>query len=140
VGRPLSDEEWARFETVSDLVQERTRLLPDAGAQVVFLFEDFEDYDEASWEKVMTREGVAAIVDRARVLLGAVEDWTAEVIESVLRVMLEEMGIGTGKGLQPLRVAVTGSSVSPPLFESMAALGKKKTLHRLDRASARLAT
>jgi len=140
VGRPLSEEEWARFEVVSDLVQERTRLLPDAGAQVVFLFEDFEDYDEASWEKVMTREGVAAIVDGSRVLLGGVEDWRAEVIESVLRVMLEEMGIGTGKGLQPLRVAVTGSSVSPPLFESMAALGKEKTLHRLDRARARLAT
>jgi glutamyl-tRNA synthetase len=48
--------------------------------------------------------------------------------------MLEEMAIGTGKGLQPLRVAVTGSSVSPPLFESMAALGKEKTLERLERA------
>jgi glutamyl-tRNA synthetase len=50
------------------------------------------------------------------------------------------MGIGTGKGLQPLRVAVTGSSVSPPLFESMAALGKEKTLERLERALGRLAS
>jgi glutamyl-tRNA synthetase len=52
--------------------------------------------------------------------------------------MLEELGIGAAKGLQPLRVAVTGSSVSPPLFESMAALGRGKTLERLDRARARL--
>jgi len=52
----------------------------------------------------------------------------------VLRAMLEELGLGAAKGLQPLRVAVTGSSVSPPLFESMAALGKEKTLERLERA------
>jgi glutamyl-tRNA synthetase len=52
--------------------------------------------------------------------------------------MLEEMAIGTGKGLQPLRVAITGSSVSPPLFESMAVLGKEKTLQRLAQARASL--
>ncbi|HZY30260.1 MAG TPA: glutamate--tRNA ligase, partial [Candidatus Methylomirabilis sp.] len=71
--------------------------------------------------------------------LEAVDDWRAEMIEPVLRGMLEEMGIGTGKALQPLRVAVTGFSVSPPLFESMAALGKAKTLERLERALRRLA-
>jgi glutamyl-tRNA synthetase len=54
--------------------------------------------------------------------------------------MLEEMGISPGKGLQPLRVALTGSSVSPPLFESMAALGKEKTLQRLQRARGLLST
>jgi glutamyl-tRNA synthetase len=53
--------------------------------------------------------------------------------------MLEELGLGAAKGLQPLRVAVTGSSVSPPLFESMEALGREKTLQRLDRANALLA-
>jgi glutamyl-tRNA synthetase len=52
--------------------------------------------------------------------------------------MLEEMGVGTGKGLQPIRVAATGSSVSPPLFESIAALGKEKTLARLARARGEL--
>ena len=134
VGRPLSEDEWGSFQAVSDLVQERTRLLPEAGAQVVFLFEDWAEYDETSWEKVMTKEDVALIVGKARALLEGVGVWEPGVIESTLRAMLEEMGVGTGKGLQPLRVAVTGSSVSPPLFESMGALGREKTLHRLDRA------
>ncbi|MEX1125168.1 MAG: glutamate--tRNA ligase [Acidimicrobiia bacterium] len=138
VGRPLDPIEWKRFESVADLVQERTRFLPEAGEQVVFLFEDFDDYDAASWEKVMTKEGVTEIITEARQRLVGINDWKAGAIESVLRVMLEEMGIGTGKGLQPLRVAVTGSSVSPPLFESMAALGKEKTLERLARAVRRL--
>jgi glutamyl-tRNA synthetase len=134
VGRPLSTEEWERFESVAVLVQERTRLLPDAGEQVVFLFEDFDVYDEASWEKVMTKDGVSGIIVEARARLDGIESWDAGGIESVLRGMLEEMGLGAAKGLQPLRVAVTGSSVSPPLFESMAALGKSKTLERLERA------
>ena len=134
VGRPLDAEEWKRFETVAALVQERTRLLPEAGEQVVFLFEDFDEYDEASWEKVMTKDGVIGIITEARQRLEGIDEWDAREIEPVLREMLEELGISAAKGLQPLRVAVTGSSVSPPLFESMAALGKEKALERLDRA------
>lgn len=134
VGRALGPAEWGRFGMVAGLVQERTKLLPEAGEQVVFLFEDFDDYEAASWEKVMSKEGVSDIVHAARDRLAAVEEWSGAEIETTLRSLLEEKGIGLGKGLQPLRVAVTGSSVSPPLFESMAALGKDKTLERLSRA------
>jgi glutamyl-tRNA synthetase len=134
VRRPLSTEEWQRFESVAALVQERTRFLPEAGEQVAFLFEDFDDYDAASWDKVMTKEGVAGIIKEARRRLEDVVEWKAGVIEPVLRAMLDELGLGAAKGLQPLRVAVTGSSVSPPLFESIAALGKEKTLARLGMA------
>jgi glutamyl-tRNA synthetase len=140
VGRPLGPDEWSRFESVAGLVQERTRLLPEAGEQVVFLFEDFDEYDEASWQKVMAKEGVVEVVSEASQRLRGIDDWDAGTIESVLRGMLDELGIGAAKGLQPLRVAVTGSSVSPPLFESMAALGKEKTLERLDKALSKLAT
>jgi len=134
VGRALAEDEWSRFLAVSDLVRERTHLLPEAGEQVVFLFDDFDEFDQASWERVMTKDGVGAILDRAGEGLAALGDWTAPGIEAVLRGMLEEHGVGAAKGLQPIRVAVTGSSVSPPLFESLAALGKEKTLERLLRA------
>jgi glutamyl-tRNA synthetase len=139
VGRPLGGEEWARFESVAALVQERTRFLPEAGEQVVFLFEDFEKYDPAAWDNVMTKDGVPGILTSARGRLATVEPWDAASIEGELRAMLEEKGLGAAKGLQPLRVAVTGSSVSPPLFESMAALGREKTLERLDRTLGLLA-
>ena len=139
VGRLLDEEESARFDAVADLVQERTRLLPEAGQQVVFLFEDFDEYDRAAWDKVMAKDGVPGILKTASEYLASLDTWSAAAIEAVLRGMLEEMGIGAAKGLQPLRVAVTGSSVSPPLFESMAALGKEKTLERLARAQRELA-
>jgi glutamyl-tRNA synthetase len=139
VGRPLDEDESARFDAVADLVQERTRLLPEAGEQVVFLFEDFDEYDRAAWDKVMAKDGVPGILQTALERLGPLDTWSAADIEAVLRGMLEEMGLGAAKGLQPLRVAVTGSSVSPPLFESMAALGREKTLERLERALRELA-
>jgi len=136
--RSLTDDEWSRFESISDLVQERTKLLPEAGEQVVFLFEDFETYEEKSWEKVMTKDGVKEILSAARDTLADLEEWDHASIEKSLRGMIESMGIGVGKALQPIRVAVTGTSVSPPLFECLAALGRDKSMQRLDRAMALL--
>jgi glutamyl-tRNA synthetase len=138
VGRQLDEADLSRFEEISPLVQERTKLLPEAGEQVTFLFTDIDEYDEKSWEKVMTKDGISDILKAASDRLGHLEPWTAEVIEESLRAMLAEMEIGVGKGLQPMRVAVTGSSVSPPLFESMAVLGKEKTVARLNAARSRL--
>ena len=134
VGRGLSDDEWARFEEIGPLVQERTRLMPEAGEQVTFLFGDLAGYDEKSWSKVMTKDGVPAILDEARLALSDLDVWSTGPIEVALRSMIEGMAIGVGKALQPIRVAVTGSSVSPPLFESLAVLGREPTLERIARA------
>ena len=134
VGRPLNDDEWERFETIGSLVQERTKLLPEAGQQVVFLFNDLGGYDPKSWDKVMTKDGVADVLDAGLAVLTGVSSWDTESIETALRTLPERLGIGAGKAFQPLRVAVCGSSVSPPLFESMAALGRIATLARIDRA------
>lgn len=131
VGRSLSDDEWTRFEEIAPLVQERTRLMPEAGQQVVFLFDDLAGYDEKSWTKVMTKDGVPAILDAARLALSDLDVWSTGSIEVALRSMIEGMAIGVGKALQPIRVAVTGSSVSPPLFESLAVLGRDVTLQRI---------
>ena len=134
IGRELTAGEWEEFESIAPLVQERTKLLPEAGAQVVFLFEDFEDYDEQSWAKVMAKDGVADVLDEGEKALSTLEKWDAASIESALRAVPEKLGIGAGKAFQPLRVAITGSSVSPPLFESIAALGRERALERLARA------
>ncbi|MGB7861413.1 MAG: glutamate--tRNA ligase [Acidimicrobiia bacterium] len=138
VGRALTGEEWARFIEIAPLVQERTKLLPEAGAQVGFLFNEIEDYDEKSWDKVMSKEGVTDMLASGLAALGEVDDWSTESIETALRALPERLGMGAGKVFQPLRIAVTGSSVSPPLFESMAALGRAPTLARIEQAREKL--
>ncbi len=87
----------------------------------------------------MTKEGAAEAVVGARDRLADVEDWSTESVEATLRGMLEDLGLSARKGLQPLRVAISGSSVSPPLFESISALGRDRTVERLATAAARMA-
>ncbi|HEX5696246.1 MAG TPA: glutamate--tRNA ligase [Acidimicrobiia bacterium] len=134
IGRSLTDHEWDVFGEIAPLVQERTKLLPEAGEQVVFLFEDFDDFDTASWEKVMAKEGVAGVLEAGGAALRDLDVWDAGSVETALRAVPEKLGLGAGKVFQPLRVAVTGSSVSPPLFESIAALGRDRAMERIERA------
>ncbi len=136
--RALGEQEREAFALLAPAVQERAKLLTEVTDQVSFLFVAEPSFDEASWNKVMTGAEAPVALEGAIAALAAIEDWKVGEIEAVLRTMLEEHDLSARKGLQPLRVAVTGSSVSPPLFESMAALGKEPTLHRLEAALARL--
>jgi glutamyl-tRNA synthetase len=130
---------WDRFVGVAPLIQERMRLFSEVPSMAGFLFEETLSYDEDSWAKVMGGDQVEQVLGASRRHLETVDRWESEQIEAALRAMLDEIGIGARKGLQPLRVAITGSSVSPPLFESMAALGRDATFDRLAAARARLA-
>ena len=137
LGRALDADERGTLEKMAPLVQERTKMLPEASAQVRFIYEDV-DYDDESWNKVMTKEGVPAVIDEARGRLAKLDRWDTAEIETSLRTMLAELELSAGKGLQPIRVAVSGSTVSPPLFESLDALGREQTLHRLEQSRERL--
>lgn len=138
LGRPLDEGERRALTSVAPLIQERAKLLVEVPAQTRFLFVDEIEYDPASWDKVMTKPEAPVAVDGALARLDALGDWTTAAIEEVLRAMLDEHGLSAGKGLQPIRVAVTGSSVSPPLFESLEALGRDRSLARLREAARRL--
>lgn len=135
--RSLSTDELATLADIAPHVQERAKLLTEVPEQVRFLFGDIE-YDEGSWSKVMTKEGADLAVNGARQRLANLGEWSIESIEGTLREMLETLELSARKGLQPLRVAISGSSVSPPLFESIAALGRERTVARLGRAAARM--
>jgi glutamyl-tRNA synthetase len=139
LGHGLSPEQWGRFTELAPLIQERTKLLSEIAGQVGFLFVDKVEFDADSWAKVMNAEA-RPVLEAAESRLAQLEDWSAAEIEASLRSMLEELGLNARKGLQPLRVAVTGSTVSPPLFESMGVLGREATLKRLNAARRRLAS
>lgn len=137
LGRPLDDTERGRFAEIAPLVQERAKRLTEVAGQVRFLFADVE-MDATSWKKVMTKPEVGPVLEEALSLLEALEDWDTAEIEVALRGMLAELELSASKGLQPLRVAVSGSTVSPPLFESISVLGRERTIERLRQASAGL--
>ena len=137
LGRGLTAAERETFAAVAPLVQERSRRLTEVASQVRFLFAPVE-MEPASWESVMATPEARPALEGALAALSGLEGWDKEAVEAALRGVLAETGLSARKGLQPVRVAVTGSTVSPPLFESLAALGREATLDRLQAALAAL--
>ena len=133
LGRILDPAERSVFGEMAHLVQERARLLTEVPAQVRFLFAPVV-WDERSWQKVMTKPDARSAVEGGASLLAALDSWTADDIEGACRGLVRSLDLSVRKVFQPLRVAVTGSAVGPPLFESMAALGKEQTVQRLQAA------
>jgi len=134
LGRELSDEDRARYVKLVPLVKERTKLLADVAGQARFLFVGIDEYDEKSWQKVMAVDEGPIALDGALGVLEPLDEWTTESIDVALRSMLETTDLSARKGFQPVRVAISGSTVSPPLFESLEILGKPEALHRLQSA------
>lgn len=117
-------------------VKERMRTLREAADLLRFLFEDVEPDEKAS--KLIVEVGHDHLADAAH-RLDAVEDWTVEEIQRVLTDFQEASNLSRTKAWQPIRAAVTGSTVSPPLFESIALLGRERSLARLRGAAERAA-
>jgi glutamyl-tRNA synthetase len=97
-----------------------------------FLLDDEVEVDAAAAAKVLTAEGRGFLADAAK-RLEPLEPWTAATVEATLRALQEEQGLKARTAFQPVRLAVTGKLVSPPLFESMELLGKACCLGRLER-------
>jgi len=119
------------------IVQEKAQTVTEVWPLIEFLFTD-PPTDEKAWEKVM-KPAVAEPLRLEREVIAAAEPFETEVLERDLRELIEGLGLGLGKALQPIRVAIAGKTISPGLFESLAALGRERALERIDRALDRLA-
>src|SRR5215218_8611340 len=117
------------------LVQERVNHLTEVPGMVGFLLTDEVELDPAAAAKVVTDEGRAFLAEAAA-RLDKTDPWTAAAIEATLRGLQQERDLKPKTAFQPVRLAVTGRLVSPPLFESMELLGKARSLARLERAAA----
>lgn len=134
VDTPTSPQQLATLRGLVPLIQERMQRLDEVqNYAAAFLVEELE-LDSGSVAKVFTKAGSFEAIEAAQKVLVDVE-WSVDAIEDALRALPDELGIGFGKVAQPIRVAVTGSSVSPPLFESIELLGRELTLERLASAA-----
>jgi glutamyl-tRNA synthetase len=132
--------EWdrERFAAIAPHIQERLTTLIEVPAKVDFLFWPEGaaiEYDQASWDKAFGPEwAVPLLID----VIDAFSDtpWAADDLKTQLESVMERYSIKLGKAQAPVRVAVTGRSVGPPLFESMEVLGRDETVRRLTAAAA----
>lgn len=115
--------------------RQRTRVLREAAGVVAFALRDDFGYDEKAVNKVLLKndgEGLAVLRELAPVLEG-VEPFEAEAIEAAIKHWCEGKGLGMGKAAQPLRVAMTGGTVSPGLGQTLELVGKGNALARIER-------
>ena len=121
-----------------EIAQEKMQTLEDFWRLAAFLVEPPRDFDEAAWSKVMS-DGAPERLRRAREALAGAEPFDTEGVEAALRGVVDELGVKPREVYQPIRVALSGGTVSPGIFESVAVLGRDETLARIDRALARAA-
>jgi glutamyl-tRNA synthetase len=130
----------AVFEAVAPLVQERARTLAEVPGMVDFLFLEEPAVDQAAWDKAITRNPAAAgVLDEA---IACYRDarWDTDELHRVTAALADRHGLKLAKAQAPIRAAVTGRSVGPPLFESLHVLGRERTMERLARAKDQLSS
>ena len=128
----LTDAERQILDAAAPLVQERMVLLGEASGMLGFLFTADADLVIEDDARATLKDGAAEVLDAAIVSLAELDEFSTESIEAALRLaIVEGLGVKPRLAFGPLRVAVSGRRISPPLFESMEILGKDSTLVRL---------
>ena len=135
-----TQEDREYVEEVVPLVQERIRKLSDIVEFTDFFFlADELDYDSHLLvAKGLTAEASLSALQTAKDRVAGLSGWERTVLEEVIRPLAEELGLKTGQLFGVLRVAVTGRTAAPPLFETMEVLGREKVMPRLEAAQERL--
>jgi glutamyl-tRNA synthetase len=118
------------------IVQEKAQTLAEVWPLIRFLFTEPVD-DERAWRKAMNPEA-RPLLEAALASLKELDGFEPEAIEGALRELLERAGVKPREVFQPLRVAITGTTVSPGIFESLAALGREESISRIEASLSRM--
>ena len=125
-------ESAAKLRAAVPIIQERLTLLADAIPQLGFLFQDDADLEIEAESAATLREDAAAVLDATIAVVEDLGEFRHDELQAALRAsIVEGMGIKPKFAFAPARIAITGTRVSPPLFESMEILGRESCLHRL---------
>ena len=136
VKRPLN---YQYVRQITPLIRERISTLKDAATYTDFFFLDELEYDAAMFtDKKMTAEMALTALKAAEEKLSPLESFSADLLEETLRHLATELGIKAGQLFNPLRVATTAREAAPPLFETMAVLGKERCMKRIKAALVKL--
>ena len=130
IQRSLFDEEKSRLLNIFPSVQERIETLADLTQQVMFLIDEPFVVDELDWQDVNNEEAQKYLFLLREEFIN-LDNFSLDSIEIVMRKTLEEINVKTKIGFQAARVSITGTKISPPLFESILALGREAVIARL---------
>ena len=125
------------YEKIAPLVQTRVVTMSEVPAMVDFLFLEDPAIDQAAWDKTMAAEFAADVLKHCMSEFATCE-WNHDALKTILESWTEAKELKLGKTQAPIRVAMTGRTVGPPLFESIEILGRDETIRRLQKSLSRL--
>jgi glutamyl-tRNA synthetase len=129
----INMENGPDLELLCEIQKERVKTLEELAMQSKYFYEDFEHYEEKAAKKHL-RAVIQEPMLRIRNALDELNEWSAEGIHSVIETVASELDIKLGKVAQPLRVAVTGTGVSPSIDKTLLLVGRERVRKRLDKA------
>ncbi len=132
-GGDLDSSEILRLRSIAAICRERLVKLPDIIELTDFFFRPVQ-YDAKALDKALKKEGAKEVLQSAAAKLGTIGEWTTAAIETGLRELADELEEKPRKVFQPIRAAISGRLVSPPLFESLEILGREESLARFRKA------
>ena len=121
------------FHSIVELYRQRVSTINQLADSILYCFEDFDQYDEKAAKKALRPVALEPLQSLLKEF-SELEDWKAPAIHQVIESITEALQLNMGKVGQPLRVAVTGGSFSPPIDVTVEIIGKSKTLARISRA------
>jgi glutamyl-tRNA synthetase len=133
----LGCDDTAMLEGLIVAQRERSKTLKEMAQNSRFFFTDDIEFDAKAVAKNLTAESADGLRETLK-RLTALGEWAAPNIHDVLNNLATERGVGLGKIVQPVRVAISGGTVSPPIDATLALLGKERTLKRIESALARI--
>lgn len=136
ISEEVTSEEESRLKAILAILQERVKLLSELKEASYYFFEDELRYNEKALSKVLFKEGAAEVLNALLPELLNVKDYTQENLEPLFRKVQEQFDCKLAAVIQPVRVAVTGTNVSPGIYEVLALLGRAKTCERIKDALA----
>jgi glutamyl-tRNA synthetase len=121
------------FPAIVDLYRQRVSTINELVESILYCFRDFEQFEIKAAKKAL-RPAALEPLKQLKSQLALLDDWNSTTIHEVIESIVETQGVKMGAVGQPLRVAVTGGSFSPPIDKTVEIIGREKTLTRIDRA------
>lgn len=128
------DEKYEYIKRVVDAVREKVKLLSEIAEASEYFFKDIEEYDPKGIKKRFKKDGVVEMLEEGKSALINAPSFDVETVEKVYRDLIDELGIKGGDIIHPTRLAISGRTVGPGLFDIISILGRETCIERMDKA------
>jgi len=130
------ENKYDYIKRVVSAVREKVKLLSEVADASEYFFKDIDEYDPKGVEKRFKKDNVIELLTKGKQALEKASDFSVEGVEKAYRDLIDELGIKGGDIIHPTRLALSGRTVGPGLFDIISILGKEECLRRMDKAIA----